>query len=34
MCYVENPTIVQIVYLLREKDENVLRLVHDLVRRL
>lgn len=34
MCYGENPLIVQIVYLLREKDEGVLQLVHELVRRL
>lgn len=34
MCYGENMTIVQIVYLLREKDENTLRQIHELIRRM
>jgi hypothetical protein len=34
MCYGENPTIMQIVYLLREKDESALQLIHELVRHL
>lgn len=34
MCFGENPIIVQIVYLLRERNEDDLRLIHEIIRRL
>lgn len=34
MCFGENPIIVQIVFLLREKNEADLHLIHEIVRRL
>lgn len=34
MCFGENPIIVQIVFLLREKNEADLHMIHEIVRRL
>ena len=34
MCFGENPIIVQIVYLLREKGEDELQKIHDIIRRM